>query len=362
RKHPGLIIHTTEPLNAEPPLKTLSENFITPVELFYVRNHGNIPDIDAKSFRLRIDGLAERNFELPLEDLQNNFPKRSVMATVQCAGNRRNQLIDVSPIPDEVPWKEGAIGNTIWSGVPLKAILSAAGIKSEVRHVAFLGADKVIRNEENVGFGSSIPVEKAMSDEVLLAYEMNGAPLEPIHGFPLRLIVPGYIGARSVKWLKRITLQEQPSENYFQARTYQLFPPHINREAAESYSGIQLGELGVNCVITSPTNNFISDDESITVNGYALSSGGRKIVRVDLSSNGGKSWVTANITHEGGLWAWCFWETQLILQKGEHDIVARAFDSAVNTQPEDPRHTWNFKGYMNNAWHRVKIIVNKQDK
>jgi sulfite oxidase len=212
-----------------------------------------------------------------------------------------------------------------------------------------------------------------LGNEVLLAYEMNGKPLEPIHGFPLRVIAPGYIGARSVKWLTQITVQPAPSKNYFQAHAYQLFSPQVNAETADWNAGLQLSELAVNCVITSPREGqslapFPSEGEGwgeVVVQGYALTGGGRKIARVDVSTDGGETWTTANITQGDQNWAWTFWETRMRVEIGdlsraqsrECEIVARAFDSASNTQPEDARHVWNFKGYMNNAWHRVKVKV-----
>lgn len=355
-KSPQFIVHTSNPLNGEPPLATLRGNFITPRELFYVRNHGPVPDIDPQTFRLIVNGMVERELELSLDTLLNDLPKRTVMSTLQCAGNRRDQLIAHAPIPGEVAWGAGAIGNAFWSGVPLKEILNVAGVKVGAQYVAFMGADEVIRHDENVGFGGSIPLDKASSPEVLLAYEMDGKPLEPVHGFPLRVIAPGYIGARNVKWLAQITVQAFPSKNYFQAHAYQLFSPQTTAETADWNAGLQLGELAVNCVITSPrAGTQVSRD--VQVEGYAISGGGRKIARVDVSSDGGETWTTANITQGDQQWAWTFWQIRLQLKAGETEIVTRAFDSASNTQPEDVRHIWNFKGYMNNAWHRVNVNV-----
>lgn len=362
-KHASLLIHTTSPLNAEPPLDALREHFITPPDLLYVRNHGEIPEIDANTYRLRITGMVDHELEFSLDTLQKKFPKRSVMATLQCAGNRRDQLIEVAPVPGEVPWQSGAIGNEVWSGVPLCEILKAAGVKPEALFVEFMGGDDVFRNGENVGFGASIPIYKAWSSEVLLAYEMNGKPLQPTHGFPLRAVVPGYIGARSVKWLRQINLQKTPSKNYFQDHAYRLFPADANADNVDWNSGLQLSELSVNCVITTPQAGEALSGETFTVKGYAMSGGGRQITRVDVSLNGGKTWVTATITQGDERWAWAFWEVTLNpfqfndeVHEEALEIIARAFDSAANTQPEDPRYIWNFKGYMNNAWHRVSVL------
>jgi sulfite oxidase len=357
-KDPSLIVHSTTPYNAEPPLELLRANFVTPRELFYVRNHGNIPEIDPAAYRLIVDGWVERPLELELDRLLNDFPKRTVMATLQCAGNRRSGLMAIAPIPGEVPWEAGAIGNAFWSGIPLKEILSAAGVKLGAQYVALLGADEVLRNDADVGFGASIPLDKAQSGEVLLAYEMNGQPLAPVHGYPLRVLAPGYIGARSVKWLARITVQPMPSQNYFQAHAYQLFPPQVDAAVADWNAGLQLGELAVNCVICSPREGELVEGP-VTIQGYALSGGGRKIARVDVSTDRGASWTTARLTHGDQPWAWSFWEAQLKPTTADAEIIARAFDTAANTQPEDARHIWNFKGYMNNAWHRTRIRLER---
>jgi len=354
-KDPTLIFYTNEPANAETPLDALRENFITPVDLFYMRNHGPVPEMDIKNYRLEVKGMVENELRLSLDELMNDFPKQTVMATLQCAGNRRDQLIEIAPVPGEVPWQSGAIGNATWSGARLKDILKKAGIKKGAEYAAFMGADDVIRNGKNVGFGASIEIDKALCDEVLLAYEMNGKPLEPIHGAPFRVVVPGYIGARSVKWLTEITLQKTPSNNYFQAHAYQLFPPQASAETVDWDSGLQLSELQVNCVITFPQKNNVVKSKTLNVQGYAL--GAKKIARVDVSIDGGETWSTAKLLHQKEKWAWAFWEADIQLPNGEHEIIARAFDTASNTQPEDAKHVWNFKGYMNNAWHRVKICV-----
>lgn len=355
-KDNGLIVHTENPLNAEPPLDRLRAQFITPHALFYVRNHGNIPQVDASAYRLSVGGNVERPLELTLDRIMNDFPKRTVMATLQCAGNRRDQLLDVAPIPGEVPWAAGALGNAFWSGVALKEVLNAAGVQLGAQYVAFTGLDEVTREDKNVGFGGSIPLDKALSAETLLAYEMNGKPLAPEHGFPLRVITPGYIGARSVKWLASINVQTAPSRNYFQAHAYQLFPAHINGATADWSAGLQLGEFAVNAVICAPGDGArVSGD--VQVEGYALSGGGRRVARVDVSSDGGATWTTAQLTQSDQPWAWTFWHVRLSFATGDHELIARAFDTAANTQPEDPRAIWNFKGYMNNAWHRVRVTV-----
>ncbi|HSU84889.1 MAG TPA: molybdopterin-dependent oxidoreductase, partial [Thermoanaerobaculia bacterium] len=234
--HPRLRVRQEDPLNAEPAPGALIESFRTPNELFFIRGHGNIPEVDAGAFRLTVDGLVESPLSLSLADLRR-LPRTTAGATLQCAGNRRRELIEVSPIPNELPWDSEAVSNAEWSGVPLREALAAAGPKSGALHVAFLGLDETERHGHRFQFGGSIPLEKAMRPEVLLADTMNGEPLPPAHGAPLRVVVPGYIGARSVKWISRITLQESPSDNYFQAKAYRLFPASVGPDTVDWDTG-----------------------------------------------------------------------------------------------------------------------------
>lgn len=356
KKHPGFRVRSETPYNGEPRPARLREHFVTPRELFYVRNHGNVPEVDPGAYRLAVDGMVERPLELELDRLVNDFPRRTVMATLECAGNRRAELSALAPTPGETPWETGAIGNAFWTGVPLKEILSAAGVRPGAGYVAMRGADDVERSGENVGFGGSLALDKALSGEVLIAYEMNGEPLAPEHGYPLRMIAPGYIGARSVKWLTRLRVQAGPSDNYFQARAYRLFPPGARAETVAPEAGLPLSETAVNAVICEPEDGARVGGRMVTVRGYALTGGGRKIARVDVSRDGGATWTTARITQGDQPWAWAFWEAELEPAAGENELCARAVDSAANTQPEDARHIWNFKGYMNNAWHRVRVM------
>ena len=220
-----MVVRGTEPYNAGPPLESLRASFLTPVPLFFVRNHGTVPVADAAAYRLTVSGLVDRELRLSLVALQREFAPSTVAATIQCAGNRRRELNAVRSIEGEIPWDAEAVGTATWTGVPLGAVLRAAGARALGRYVHLLGLDTVATDTQ--GFGGSIPLEKAMSPEVLLAYEMNGSPLLPVHGFPLRVVVPGYIGARSVKWLRSISVAAEPSRNYFQSHAYKWFPPHV---------------------------------------------------------------------------------------------------------------------------------------
>lgn len=356
-KHPAFIVRAREPLNGGPPPELLRRSPVTPADLFFVRSHGAIPQIDPASYRLSVGGMVRRPLELTLADLREQFPRRVLAATLQCAGNRRDELLAVADIPGEVPWGAEAIGSAEWAGAPLRDVLLAAGVEAAAAHAAFAGLDEVERQGRRFTFGGSVPLEKALGQEVLLAYEMNGAPLAPLHGAPLRVVVPGYIGARSVKWLGAIRLQPEPSDNYFQAHAYKLFPPQVSAANADWERGLALGELSVNAVICSPERGRALGAGQLLVRGYAFAGGGRAVERVDVSADGGATWLSAELLGERSRWAWRFWEARLDLAPGAHRIVARAWDAAANTQPEQLRHVWNFKGYMNNAWHRVDVTV-----
>jgi sulfite oxidase len=169
-KHPEMITRTEQPLNVESPPKLLRQSITTPAKLFFVRNHGSIPKIDATGYRLSVGGMVQRQLHLSLQEIRENFSKSAVTVTLQCAGNRRQDLMEVAPVPGEVPWSAGAIGNAQWSGAPLREVLEAAGAGPEVRHVAFGGMDEIEMEDQWFGFGGSIPIEKAISPEVMLAY------------------------------------------------------------------------------------------------------------------------------------------------------------------------------------------------
>ena len=262
-------------------------------------------------------------------------------------------------IPNELGWGVDAISHAAWAGVRLRDVLAAAGVEGEADlhlHVEFCGLDEVERLNKRFQYGGSIPIQKGLSSEVILAYEMNGEPLTPVHGFPLRTIVPGYIGARSVKWLDCITVQDEPSQNYFQSRAYRLFAAHVNHETVKWDDGVMLGDMNVTSVICSHAENERIPPGIVTVQGYSIT-GGREIARVEVSWDGGNTWVQAELLNDTSCWAWTLWKVGFELGPGRYQLVVRAMDTSANTQPADVSQVWNFKGYMNNAWHRVNIEV-----
>lgn len=351
------LVRTREPLNSEPPPDLLSRDVVTPPQLFYVRNHGTAPAIDANDYRLIVDGAVRSALRLSLDDIRKKFEKVTVMAALLCAGNRRDEMSAARPILGEVAWSAQAIGNAVWSGARLRDVLELAGVGQEAHHAAFLGADEIEKNGRRIGFGASIALHKAMSPETVLAYEMNGMPLETVHGYPVRGIVPGYIGARSVKWLTMITLQSTPSSNYYQERSYKIFAPDITAETAVWEDGKTLEDVAVNCVICRPHGSERLTPGPVRIGGYAVGSGGAAVARVDVSTDGGAKWTQADLIGKSEPWRWNLWESRADLEAGTYELVARARDAAGNEQPQLGEALWNFKGYAWNAWHRVKVDV-----
>jgi sulfite oxidase len=354
-KSDSFLVRDTAPYNGEPPLDILVQNQLTPTEMFFVRNHGDIPRIDPALYRLTVNGFVKSPLVFSLDELMRKFPTSTVIATIQCAGNRRQEMARVAPIPGELPWDSGAISTAEWRGFHLRDILTVADLGEEAQHVDFTGLDQVSRQGRSFGFGGSIPLHKALGPEALIAYEMNGQPLTPMHGFPLRVVIPGYIGARSVKWLSNIEVRSSPSQNYFYAHAYQLFPPQANPQTVDWDSGIKLGDYPVNAVICTPKDGERVTGKFVSVRGYACAGGGRTIERVDLSTNGGKTWIIARLDFQPSPWAWRLWQADLEVAPGLNEIMVRAMDSAANSQPEAIHQTWNFKGYLNNSQHRVRI-------
>jgi sulfite oxidase len=354
-KRAGTTVHESEPFNSEPPLDALAESSVTRTDAFYVRNHAPVPDVDPGAWRLRVSGLVERELDLGLADLADGrFGEHELVATLQCAGNRRAGLMEVRDIPGESPWGPGATGTAVWSGVQLSRVLDAAGVLPGAHHVAFVGADPSPEVEPPEPFGGSIPLLKAVQPEVLLAWSMNGEPLADLHGAPLRAVVPGYIGARSVKWLERVEVRADPWPGFFQSTAYRLLPPE--GEPAPG-AGVALGEVAVNAAVLSPRAGDRLRAGPAELRGYAFAGGERHVARVDVSIDGGQSWREAELLEDLGRWAWRMWRLEVDLPPGQHDIVARAWDSAAATQPESAASLWNPKGYVNNAWSRLRVVV-----
>jgi len=345
-------------MNAEPPLGDLMKSYITPNDLFYIRSHAPVPEVNLSSFRLKVDGLVDHPLELSLEELAS-FAQKEAVATMTCAGNRRYEHSRISTIKG-VPWQEGAIGNAKWSGTLLSAVLKKAGVQADASHVWFEGTDEIERSSGVIPFGASIPLAKAMEDTdtmpgALLCTKMNGVPLPPDHGFPLRTVVPGYIGARSVKWLGKVTVSNRPSTNHYVATAYKVVEEGTPLEWAEEGP---IYRFPINSVICTPLADATLAPGKVRVGGYALPPGeaGRTIKRVDVSTDGGKTWQRAKISSPVNAYCWVLWNTEIDITSGVDEIMVRAIDSEKTAQPR--RVAWNMKGYLWNAWHRVPVKVN----
>jgi len=354
-----LIVHSQQPFNAEPPLADLVTSWITPIESFFVRNHGNLPQVDPATFRLSVEGLVEAPQSLSLTDL-NRFEQHSVAATLTCAGNRRAEHSLIKPVKG-VLWQAGAIGNARWSGARLAEILKSAGIRESAKHVWFEGLDTVTEGGQTFSFGGSIPLEKVLTSNAsdqsrgsgpLVATMMNDQPLTPEHGFPVRMVVPGYIGARSVKWLSKIIVSDKPSPNHFVADVYKLVDEGTPLEVAET---APIYRFPLNAVICRPSAGAAIRPGRVELAGYALPPGlpGALIGRVEVSSDGARTWTDAKLSMPANEFCWQFWSAAVDVNAQTTELIVRATDSRGEQQPATVR--WNAKGYLFNAWHRVPV-------
>ncbi|MFM9963007.1 MAG: molybdopterin-dependent oxidoreductase [Planctomycetaceae bacterium] len=350
-----LLVHSKAPRNAEPALPDLVRSWVTPVESFFIRSHGNTPEINANSYRLSVEGMVETPLTLSLAEL-GRFNQHDVTATLTCAGNRRAEHSRIKPVKG-VQWREGAIGNAKWRGAKLSDLLKKAGVRDAAKHVWFEGLDAVEDGGKTFAFGGSIPLEKALLDRdagpgALLATSMNDKPLTADHGFPVRMVVPGYIGARSVKWLSKIVVSDRPSPNHFVADVYKLVDEGTLLEVAETGP---IYRMPLNSAICTPTAGATLKSERVTVAGYALPPGvpGVSIRQVEVSADQGRSWQEAKLTSPAAEFCWQLWSAEIAVSSATKELIVRAIDSRGDVQPETVR--WNAKGYLFNAWHHVRV-------
>jgi sulfite oxidase len=349
------LIHDDEGLNSGV-WPVSADHLVTPVDEFFIRSHAPTPEIDPRTWRLEVEGLVDRPRSFSLEDLAA-YPRHEVTATLVCAGLRRDEYLALGPVAGELPWGPEPISTGRWTGVRLREVLQAVGVSPGATHVEFIGLDRVERQGRQFGFGGSVELAKALAPEVLLATELNGAPLPPAHGFPVRVVVPGWIGARSVKWLGRIVLRDAPSDNYFQSRAYRVQRETNPADPRDVSAGIAMSAAPLNAVVLEPTRDQVVPAGRVRVRGWAMGSGGRPVTRVEVSGDGGHSWSAAGLTAGDVPWTWSLWEAELSLPPGPQSVMVRATDSSGESQPETVGETWNVKGYGNNAWHRVPVQV-----
>ena len=351
----GPIVHRQFPLNAEPRPPQLAAGFLTPQADFYVRNHGTMPKLSEDGYTVHIEVPGAAPLDMPLAELKRQFPRRSITAVLQCAGNRRADMGKFKAVSGDA-WHAGAISNAVWGGIGLNDVLQAAGLRaSDDLHVAFAAHDDIEEEGEKFKFGVSIPLAKAMAPESLIAFEMNGEKLTQAHGFPLRVVVPGYAGVRSPKWLASIKVQDRPSDNYIQQKKYKLFPPDVTSQTVDVSQGPFINDMPLNSAILLPAEGAVIPRGRTSVRGWAIATSHR-VARVEVSADRGTTWTQAALeSHPEAPWSWTPWNAIVDLPKGRHKLTVRAFDTAGESQPSSAALIWNYLGYLSRAWHQVEI-------
>jgi DMSO/TMAO reductase YedYZ molybdopterin-dependent catalytic subunit len=330
------------------PLEALRTS-VTPVGLHYVLIHYDIPAVNHRTWRVAVDGHVLRPLQLTLQELRD-MPRITVPVTLECAGNGRALL---SPRPVSQPWVVEAVGTAEWTGVPLSAILERASLGPKAHEVAFRGADRGVEGGETQNYERSLPVADALAPGVILADEMNGRPLPPQHGFPVRLVVAGTYGMASVKWLDRILVLDEPFTGYQQATAYR-------RRANEDEAGEPMTKISPRALMVPPgIPEFPSRVRHlrpgrVELDGRAWSGWGR-IVRVDVSDDGGRTWNKGAVGEPPGQFAWAPWTFEWEARPGEYELCCRATDETGRTQPEEA--PWNLGGYGNNEVQRVRVVI-----
>jgi DMSO/TMAO reductase YedYZ molybdopterin-dependent catalytic subunit len=320
---------------------------ITPTGMHYLLVHFDIPAVDASSWRLELGGNVEHPLRISLDEIRTR-PPRTIPVTMECAGNGRARLV---PRPISNPWLVEAIGTAEWTGTPLRDVVADAGVRAGTVELVFTGADHGVQGEVEQDYQRSLPLGEATRPEVLLAYEMNGRPLEPQHGAPLRLLVPGWYGMSSVKWLTRIEAVTEPFEGYQQSVSYRY-------QRDEDDPGEGVSRIRVRALMIPPghpdflTRRRFVDPGTVVVRGRAWS-GAAPVERVELGVDG--EWSDAKLEPPVGDFAWRAWSAEWDATPGEHALSCRATDGDGNAQPVEP--PWNYQGMGNNMVQVVSVTV-----
>jgi len=390
----GRLVRLTgrHPFNVEPPLSVLNKTrFITPSCLHYVRNHGACPNIKWEEHTLDIGGpLVKTPMTLSMDQLVA-MPPRELPVTLVCAGNRRKEQNMIRQTIG-FNWGPSGVSTNVWKGVMLRDILIQAGVDPlddfEDKHVEFIGVEDLPNKvgpgpfpdepwPKLVKYGTSVPLARAMNPayDIIVAYEANGEVLQPDHGYPVRLIIPGYIGGRMIKWLKEINVIPYETKNHYHYHDNRILPPHITAEESLKdgwwYRPEYIfNELNINSAISQPDHNETlsiakSIDKDYEMAGYAYTGGGRKITRVEITLDGGTHWELAELqrkekpTQYGMYWCWTWWSFKVKVADlvGCKEVWCRAWDESNNPQPTNP--TWNLMGMGNNQVMRVKVHMDK---
>lgn len=346
-------VRVMRPYDAETPVREFA-SYLTPNHRFFVRSHFGPPEaalIAEADWRLRVGGLIEHPLELTLKDLKQ-FERITITAVVQCSGNGR--AFHRPKVPG-VQWERGAVGNAQWTGVRLRDLLAKAGVRPAAKHVQLQGADRPVVASVPL-FTRSIPLEKAVHPDTILAYEMNGRPLPLLHGAPLRVITPGWMADSCIKWLTEITVQADEAKGYYMQTAYRVPVTAIQPNSGlPGTSMVPVEAMVVKSLIASPGNGDEVGRGPVTVQGVAWS-GESAITTVELSFDEGRTWEQARLVGEDEPYAWRQWQ---FLWKpkaaGSASILCRATDSAGQVQPQTT--AWNPSGFLWNGWDRVTVTV-----
>ena len=330
------------------PLEALRHE-ITPVGLHYLLIHFDIPHVDAETWRLQIGGRVEHPLTLTLDDLKAR-PSRTLAVTLECAGNGRVLL---EPRAVSQPWLREAVGTGEWTGTPLAPILQEAGVQPEAVEVVFTGLDRGVQGDVEQIYERSLPLAEAQREEVLLAYAVNGQPLPPQHGFPLRVVVPGWYGMTHVKWLQAITVVDEPFRGWQQDASYRI-------RQSEDEQGTPVTRMQPRALMVPPgIPDFLSRSRFVDAGPCVLEGrawcGWAPIERVEVSVDGGESWADATLGEAPSRFAWRGWRYEWQAEPGERELCCRATDADGRTQPLTAE--WNFDGFCNNAVQRVQVVV-----
>jgi sulfane dehydrogenase subunit SoxC len=352
--HPGEPSHgplTAEELqlavrNHSMPLEAL-RNDVTPPGLHYLLDHFDIPATDGESWHLRLGGAVRQSLELNLRALRR-APSISVPVTLECAGNGRSLL---KPRPLSQPWRLEGVGTAVWTGVPLAYLLTRAGVDDDAVEVSFTGADAGIQGGLLQHYARSLPIDQALRPDVVLAYRMNGTELPPQHGYPLRLVVPGWYGMASVKWLSSIKVVTKPFDGFQQSVAYRY------QQDADDV-GTPVTWMKVRSLMVPPgVPDFFSRNRFLPAGPVMLTgrawSGQGDVRRVEVGFDG--KWVPAQLDHPAAPFAWSAWSMPWVADPGQHELSCRATDASGATQPLEP--VWNYQGMGNNVVQRIQVTV-----
>jgi sulfane dehydrogenase subunit SoxC len=333
------------------PLEALRWDF-TPIGLHYLLTHYDIPEVDPEAYRLEVDGEVDRPLTLTLDEIRAR-PAVEHAVTMECAGNGRALL---EPHVVSQPWLLEAVGTARWRGAPVVGLLEEAGVGENAAELVFSGLDRGVEAEEEQAYARSLTLDELRGSEAMLAYEINGVPLPPQHGYPVRLIVPGWYGMTSVKWLSRITAVSEPFTGYQQRRAYRV-------RQAEDEDGVAVSRIRPRSLITPPgvpeflTRKRVLPAGRCRIEGRAWS-GLAEISSVDVSVDAGRTWSEADLVGDVlGRWAWRSFAFDWNAEPGQYELCSRARDSAGNEQPALP--AWNLGGYVNNAVQRIAVTVTR---